>query len=185
MELVNFTAGEQLNEPHRAVSPLGKVPLMVIDGRPLLENAAILTLAHSLRPAAEILPRNVDALTQAEAAGGLSFCGGTLHPIVRGLINPLRVTTGEVEPVRERSRELAATAFGYAERRLAEGGWWLGELSIVDVYLDWAFSGACRVPFETATYPRLRELPAKLMDVPPAYGRMQAAEERARAALGL
>ena len=71
----------------------------------------------------------------------MSFCGGTLHPIVRGLANPARLTTGDGDGVREQSRYLATKSFGYAERRLAERGWWLGTVSIVDVYLNWAFVG--------------------------------------------
>ena len=185
VELVNVAAGEQTTDTYRSVSSLGKVPALVVDGTPLLENAAILTLTHALRPDAGILPRDEDALARAEGAGGLSFCGGTLHPIVRGLANPVRMTTGDGEPVRERSRELAAKSFGYAEGRLARRGWWLGGVSIVDVYLDWAFSVARRAGLDVTPYPRLTALEAELTAALPAYARMQEGEVRAREALGL
>lgn len=184
LELVNIAAGEQATPAYKAVSALGKVPALLVDGEPLLENAAILTLIHALRPDAGVFPRDADAWGRAEAVGGLSFCGGTLHPQVRGMVNPQRITAGDGEPVRERSRELAAKSFAYADRRIAERGWWLGTMSVVDVYLDWAFGVARRGGFEAADYPELGRLEERLMSVP-AYARMQEVEQRSRSELGL
>lgn len=183
LKLVNVAAGEQMGADYRAVSALGKVPAMIVDGEPLLENAGIITLVDALRPDAGVFPRGGPRM-RAECVGGLSFCGGTLHPQVRGVVNPQRVTTGDGEPVRERSRELAAKSFAYAERRIAERGWWLGEFSIVDVYLDWAFGGVRRGDFEVGAYPELVQLEERLTEVP-AYARMQEVERRSRAELGL
>ncbi len=184
VRLVDIGRDEQNAASYKAVSALGKVPALLVDGTPLLENAAILTFIHALRPAAGLLPNDGDTLARAEGAGGLSFCGGTLHPIVRGLANPMRITTGDGEPVRERSRELAAKAFGHAEARLAARGWWLGRLSVVDVYLDWAFSVARRAGFRVDDFPLLDGLEQRLAALP-AYGRMQEEERHARAVLGL
>lgn len=184
LKLVNIAAGEQSAPAYQQVSALGKVPALLVDGEPLLENAAILTLIHALRPDAGVFPPDADPLARAEAIGGLSFCGGTLHPLVRGVVNPQRMTTGDGEPVRAKSRELAAKSFAYAERRIAERGWWLGTLSIVDVYLDWAFGVARNGGFAVEAYPELRRLGDRLTALP-AYGRMQEVERQSRAALGL
>ena len=184
LTLVNLAASEQTGSAYKAVSAMGKVPALMLDGAPLLENAAILTFIHALRPDAGLLPNDGDARARAEGAGGLSFCGGTLHPIVRGLANPARMTTGAGEPVRERSRELAAKAFGYAEARLRERGWWLGSVSIVDVYLDWAFSVARGAGYDMEAFPLVAGLEEKLAAIP-AYRRMRAEERRSREALGL
>jgi glutathione S-transferase len=166
VELLNLRAGDQNKPDFLAISPLGKVPTLVIDGEPLTENAAIIVYIASLRPIAGLFPVSLDPRAIAEAQGGLSFCGGTLHPIVRGLINPARMTTGEVEGVRERAMELAVKSFAAAEQRLAERGWWLGAWSIVDVYLNWAFGLACVGGLD-------------------AFARVMALEAEARAALGL
>ncbi|MDB5579245.1 MAG: glutathione S-transferase family protein [Bradyrhizobium sp.] len=95
------------------------------------------------------------------------------------------MTVGDGEPVRAKSRELAVKAFGYAEARMAERGWWLRTLSIVEVYIDWAFSVASSAPFDVAPYPHLAALGARLSETLPAYRHMQEGEARARAALGL
>lgn len=184
LELVDITKGAQADPAYLAISALGKVPALVVDGEPLLENAAIITFIHALRPHAGILPPDTDPLPRAEGAGGLSFCGGTLHPQVRGLVNPVRVTAGDGEPVRERSRELLNKSLAYAEARIAARGWWLGEATIVDVYLDWAFSVARRGAFDVTPFPHLAALPERL-EALPAYRRMQEEERRSTEALGL
>src|SRR5581483_6465219 len=101
LSLVNLFAGAQNAPEYLRISPLGKVPMLEIDGVPLLENAAILTYLGALRPEAGIFPADPAPRARAEVVAGLSFCGGTLHPLVRGLANPQRVTTGDGEPVRE------------------------------------------------------------------------------------
>lgn len=69
VKLVNIAAGEQQSVDYLATSALGKVPALLVDGTPLLENAAILTLAHALRPEAGILPPGGEALARAEGVG--------------------------------------------------------------------------------------------------------------------
>ena len=85
LKLVNLAAGEQNGDAYKAINPLGKVPLLVIDGHPLTENAAILTYIAALRPDAGLFPASQDPLARAQAVGGMSFCGCTLHPIIRGI----------------------------------------------------------------------------------------------------
>ena len=184
LELVNLAAGAQAQPGYLAVSKLGKVPLLLVDGEPLAENAAILTFIAALRPDAGLFPADPSPRMRAEAVGGLSFCGGTLHPQIRGLANPQRITTGDGEPVRERSRELATKSFAYAEARLAERGWWLGAGSIVDVYLNWAFSVARKAGLDAAPFPLLSGLENRLSERP-AFVRMQAEERDSRVALGI
>ena len=185
VELVDLANNAQSDAAYLAISPLGKVPLLTVDGAGLSENAAILIYIATLRPAAGIFPPDPSPLAHAEAVGGLSFCSATLHPQVRGLANPARLTTGDGEPVREKSRQLAAKSFAMAERRLAERNWWLSTASIVDVYLNWAFTVARNANFETAAYPLLEGLAGRLAATLPAFVRMQSLNAAARAKLGL
>lgn len=185
IELIDLTKGAQTEESYLNVSPLGKVPTLIIDGFPLAENAAILTYIAAIAPTAGIFPADPTPFAAAEAVGGLSFCSGTLHPQVRGLANPARLSTGDPEGVRAQSRVLLAKSLGYAEQRLADRHWWLRELSIVDVYLNWAVSVARRNGFDFSAYSHLEGLPAKLRSSLPAFVAMEAESTASRASLGL
>ncbi|HMT45209.1 MAG TPA: glutathione S-transferase family protein [Chakrabartia sp.] len=184
LKLVNLAQGEQSTPEYLAISPLGKVPTMVADGVTLTENAALLVYLNALKPEAGLFPANPSPLMQSAIQAGLSFCGGTLHPQVRGILNPQRVTTGDGAPVREMATRLANKAYAYAEQRLAEKGWWLGEESIIDVYLNWTFSVARNGGFDTTPYPLLGGLADRLA-ARPAFVRTQAIEAESKAKLGL
>lgn len=184
VELVDIMSGAQTTPEYAAILPLGKVPLLLIDGEPLSENSAILTYIDALRPDCGLFPADRSARIWAESMRGLSFCSGTLHPQIRGIANPAGVTEGDFEPVRARSRALLAKSFAYAERRLADHAWWLGERSIIDVYLDWALTVARRAGFDLSPFPMADGLGERLAHWP-AYGRMQAEKARSRSALGL
>ena len=92
--------------------------------------------------------------------------GGTLHPIVRGILNPGRLTDGDGEPVRTKSRSLATKAYGYAESRLSLSAWWLGQRSIIDVYLAWTVSVARKGGFDFSPWPMLDGLSERLGEWP-------------------
>ena len=184
LELVNLSSGQQGSAGYLAVNPLGKVPCLVIDGVALSENTAILTYISLLRPEAGLFPASDDPRLRAEAVGGLSFCGATLHPAVRGILNPQRLTTGDGAPVREKSIQLAGKAFAEAEKRLIERDWWLGQWSIVDVYLNWAFGVARSGGFDTSPFPQLERLRTRLSERA-SFARMLERDAEARAALGM
>jgi len=182
LHLVDLSRSAQHGVEYQSMHPLAKVPLLLIDGRPLAENAAIICFAAALRPDSGFLPRADDPVARADIVSGLSFCSATLHPAVRGFVNPLRFTVGDPEPVREKSRALLLRCFSYAEQRLADRGWWLGVRSIIDVYLEWAFWLAKRAELETSAFPMLSSLTDRLLDLP-AYGRMQEEERLSHAEL--
>ena len=98
-----------------ALNPEGKVPVLLIDGRPLTEVAAILFYLAKRFPDAELLPHD-DIDAEAQALSWMSFIAATLHP------------------ARQRGLEYASQAYGIADRRLG-GGWALGRYSIADIHL--------------------------------------------------
>ena len=62
-----------------ALNPEGKVPVLLIDGRPLTEVAAILFYLAKRFPDAELLPHD-DLEAEAQALSWMSFIASTLHP---------------------------------------------------------------------------------------------------------
>jgi glutathione S-transferase len=99
-----------------ALNPEGKVPVLLIDGRPLTEVAAILYYLAKRFPEAGLLPReNLEA--EAQALSWMSFIASTLHP------------------ARRRGLDYATQVYGIADTRLGQG-WALGQnYSIADIHL--------------------------------------------------
>jgi len=113
---VSLACKEQRSAAFLALNPEGKVPLLLIDGRPLTEVAAILFYLARRFPDARLLPAT-DAETEAQAVSWMSFVAATLHP------------------ARRRGVEAVRAAFGQAEIRLGARDWALGTWSIADIHL--------------------------------------------------
>ena len=65
-----------------AVNPEGKVPTLVIDGRPLTEVAGTLYYLAKGYPEAELLPQG-GIVAEAQAVSWMSFIASTVHPARR------------------------------------------------------------------------------------------------------
>src|SRR5436853_6048702 len=74
----SFAKGEQRRESYLELNPEGKVPVLVIDGRPLTEVAAILFYLGRAFPEAGLLPTEIEA--EAQVVSWLSFIASTVHP---------------------------------------------------------------------------------------------------------
>ncbi|HEV7410671.1 MAG TPA: glutathione S-transferase family protein [Bradyrhizobium sp.] len=131
-----------------ALNPEGKVPVLLIDGRPLTEVAAILYYLAKRFPDAELLPRD-DPEAEAQALSWMSFSASTLHP------------------ARRHGLEYAKQVYGIADRRLGDG-WALGRYSIADIHLFrlyWRLANSLHpapetFPNLTAHYARMMARPA-------------------------
>jgi len=99
-----------------ALNPEGKVPTLVVDGRPLTEVAGILFYLAKRYPAAALLPAQ-DIEAEAQAVSWMSFIAATLHP------------------ARSRGIEHARAVYALADRRLGQGSWAIGSYSIADIHL--------------------------------------------------
>jgi glutathione S-transferase len=145
---VSFARQEQRSPEFLALNPEGKVPLLLIDGRPLTEVAAILFYLARRFPEADLLPAG-DPEAEAQAISWMSFVAATVHPARR---------QGE-----ERSR----TVFAIAERRLGGRPWALERYSIADIHLFrlfWRFRNAFQP--EPGDYPALSDHHERMMARP-------------------
>jgi glutathione S-transferase len=134
-----------------AVNPEGKVPALIIDGRPpLTEVAATLWYLARRHPEAGLLPQYGDIEAEARVISWMSFIAATIHPARR---------TGD-----ERWREV----FHLAETRLGPSDWAVDRYSIADIHLFrlyWRFVKTLEprrdaYPNLTAHYDRMMARPA-------------------------
>jgi glutathione S-transferase len=145
---LSFKNGDMRAPSFLALNPEGKVPVLLVDGRPLTEVAAILFYLAKRFPEAELLPRD-DPEAEAQALSWMSFIASTLHP------------------ARKRGLDYAKEVYGIADRRLGEG-WALGPYSIADIHLFrlyWRLANSLKpapetFPNLTAHYARMMARPA-------------------------
>jgi glutathione S-transferase len=113
---LSFKQQEQRAPQFLALNPEGKVPTLLIDGRPLTEVAAILLYLAKRFPEAGLLPAN-DLEAEAQAVSWMSFAAATLHQ------------------ARRQGAEAAGALWSIADRKLSGRDWAIGGFSIADIHL--------------------------------------------------
>jgi glutathione S-transferase len=145
---MSFKKNDMRVPAYLALNAEGKVPTLLIDGRPLTEVAAILFYLARRFPDAGLLPRD-DIEADAQALSWMSFATSTLHP------------------ARRHGLDYARDVWGIADRRLGSG-WALGRYSIADIHLFrlyWRLANSLKpapetFPNLTAHYARMMARPA-------------------------
>lgn len=133
---MSFKKGDLKADAFRKINPEGKVPTLLVDGRPLTEVAGCLFYLARSYPGANLLPKDVEA--EARAVSWMSFIASTLHP------------------ARQRGPEHVKQVWSIAEQRLGNNEWVLGRYSIADIHLFrlwWRVVGSIKP--ERSEFPRL------------------------------
>jgi glutathione S-transferase len=146
---MSFKKHELRAPDYLAINPEGKVPTLLVDGRPLTEVAAILFYLARRFPDAELLPKG-DIEAEAQVISWMSFIAATLHP------------------ARARGIEYAKEVYRIADRRLGQREWVVGRYSIADMHLFrlyWRLANSLKpapgtFPNLTAHYDRMMARPA-------------------------
>ncbi len=144
---LSFAKGEQRRSSYLALNAEGKVPTLMIDGRPLTEVAAILYYLARTYPDARLMPG--DRESKAQVISWMSFVASTLHPAWH------------------RGAAHALSMFGIAEQRLGESQWAVGEYSVADIHLFrlyWRLRNALDFPLDM--FPRLAAHHDRMMTRP-------------------
>lgn len=129
-KVISLTLKENRMSAYLAINPEGKVPTLLVDGRPLTEVAGILFYLAKRYPAAGLLP-NGDIDAEAQSVSWMSFIAATVHP------------------ARAKGPEHAMAIFGLADQRLGARTWVLDQYSIADIHLFrlyWRFANAIKPP---------------------------------------
>lgn len=153
---VDIFKGAQRRPDYLAVNPKGKVPALLVDGALLTETPAILGWLAEAYPEGGLMPAG-SPIARAQAFADLVWCSNTLHPLVRTIRMPQRMTGGNPEPVRTTAIEQVSPLLDMMDRRLGQGDWWFGGIwSILDVYLAWITGMCAGAGVDMAGYPALR-----------------------------
>jgi glutathione S-transferase len=113
------------------ISPMGRVPVLLLDGRPVFESMVINELLDELHPEPALFPQ--DPIARAEGRGWIVFANDVLMPA--GGAAMLAIAGGASGEALAKPLGTLRDALGKLERRLArEGGpYFLGrDFSLVD-----------------------------------------------------
>ena len=100
-----------------AINPVGKVPALLIDGRPLTEVAGCLFYLARTYPEANLLPVD-DPEAEAQVVSWMSYIASTIHP------------------ARREGIEHARAVYKVADQKLGKNDWAVGgRYSIADIHL--------------------------------------------------
>jgi glutathione S-transferase len=114
--LISLATKENRTPEYLALNPEGKVPTLLVDGRPLTEVAAILYYLARRYPESRLWPDG-DLEAEAQVISWMSFIAATVQPSrLQGI---------------ERAREV----FGIADARVGNREWVVGIYSIADIHL--------------------------------------------------
>jgi glutathione S-transferase len=113
---MSFKQNDMRKQDFLKINPAGKVPTLLIDGRPLTEVAGILFYLARRFPEAQLLPHG-DIEAEAQVVSWMSFIASTLHP------------------ARKQGLDHVRQVYSIADGKLG-GGWALGaRYSIADIHL--------------------------------------------------
>jgi glutathione S-transferase len=169
IEIIAFAKGQHRSPEYLALNPKGKVPTLLVDGRPLTENVAILTWLAQTYPEAGLLPRINGNIEQAQILADLAFCASGLHPIVTRLRIPQFFC--DTPEGQARVFAMAETAmrpnFAVIDQRLSKNEWWYGDRwSIMDAYINWIWFRVAGTTFDLSDFPNFRRHDARLKELP-------------------
>jgi glutathione S-transferase len=158
---ISIAAGGTRTPEFLALNAEGKVPVLVVDGRPMTEVAGILFYLARQYPEAKLLPQT-DAEAEARIVSWMSFIAATVHP------------------VRRQGPDAALRVWSIADERLKARDWAVGNYSIADIHLFrlfWRYVTALNgdlaaFPNLAAHYKRMMARPAvrKALEIETALG---------------
>ena len=136
---LNTKKGEHKTADYLKLNPKHKVPLLVVDGRPLSENVAIHQWIARQFPQAKILPN--DPWQELQAVSLLSWCSSGIHPFLSRLNAPARVCSllGAEPDVRRLATEMLFETYQIADIMLAGREYFFDHFTAPDAHFFWCY----------------------------------------------
>jgi glutathione S-transferase len=173
LELVDFDKKAQHNQEYLRLNPGGKVPTLVIDGRPVYESAALLTVLAERHPEAKLIP---PAGTPARDAWlqWTYFLSNALMSTYRLWFYPYELGNEEHSPaIRAALQHKIENVWDHLEAHLsAHGPYLLGsDFSGADLMLTMLMRWSRNMPRPATEWPALKRL-ADLVRARPSWKRL-------------
>ncbi|MDO5948171.1 MULTISPECIES: glutathione S-transferase family protein [Burkholderia cepacia complex] len=150
---VDLRSEQQATHAFRQINPKGKVPVLLVDGKPLTENLAIQFWIARQFKAAKLFPESL--FEQSEVLSLMTWCASALHPSITPNVRPQRYCDlpGTEDAVRRCAQALLHSNFEVAEQRLTGNTFFFDEFTAADAYFYWVYRRAVQVGFAASLYP--------------------------------
>ena len=128
--------GDQRKPEYLKLNPRGRVPTLVVDGKTLTENMAILTYIGGGYPKAGLWPKTT--WEQAQAVSALAWFADTVHPAYGHVFRPERYVDGEdhQQAVKAKGRTVFEGYLREVDKLLEGKKFFMGnQFTVVDGYL--------------------------------------------------
>ncbi len=173
LRLVNTQAQEQKDPEYLKLNPQGRVPTLIVDGKPVFESAALLMLLAERHPEAGLAPA-VGSPKRGQWYQWIVYLANTLMPTYRLWFYPADAA-GEAEHlpnVRAVVQARIEGAFDLLDAHLAANGpYMLGEFSGVDLLLTMLMRWSRNMPRPATQWPALKKL-ADLVRARPSWKKL-------------
>lgn len=143
LERISIKDGEHETARFLQINPRGRIPVLVEDGRVLVENLAILVYLASAHPEAQLLPD--DLAPRAQCLAMVSWLTNTVQPGFSRFFRPYRISADEsaYAGIKECAKEFCWSNLAELDALLSRQEWLGGDrYSISDpcglVYCAWA-----------------------------------------------
>lgn len=150
---MNSRSGQLRTPGFLKLNPKHKVPVLVIDGKPLTENVAIQIFIARQFPRAQLLP--AEPQSEIEAISLMSWCSSGIHPHLTPNARPENYCDlpGSEESVKRVGNRLLFEDFTLADGMLAGREWFCDHFTAVDAYFFWCFRRAVSFKLDLSTFP--------------------------------
>ena len=132
-------SGDTRDPAYLKLNPHGRVPTLLVDGKPMFECAAICAFLADRHPQAGLAPA-ADAPERAAYMQWMVYLTNTIQELMLQMFYPERCTThaDEAPHIAAKTRERFDAAFDVVEKALKAGGPYLlgTKASAADVYLS-------------------------------------------------
>jgi len=160
LELVDFNANAQRDPGYLKLNPQGRVPTLIVDGKPVFESAALLMLLVERHPEARLAPA-VGTPARAAWYQWIVFMANTLMPAYRLWFYPPDAAGTAEHPANVRAviQARIESAFDLLDAHLsANGPYMLGEFSGVDLLLTMLMRWSRNMPKPATEWASLKVL---------------------------
>jgi glutathione S-transferase len=149
---LNMRKEEQRSAEFRKLNPKHKVPVLMVDGRPLTENVAIQLFIARQFPQAKLMP--ADPWQELQATAILAWCASGIHPFLSRLNRTTRVCDlpGAEPSVRRLATELLFENYQIADDMLERRDYFFDHFTAADAHFFWCFRRGAQLNVELAQF---------------------------------